>query len=123
VFALMNGVPLRTALVSNDGMNTLELMRSPVARRSLWVQMKANAFLARGQRLRDLPADWLTLPSADEMGSSLVASLATLAANRLMDERRFEETADLIDELIEGAREQIKEFTIAVDDEDEEEDL
>jgi PTS system N-acetylgalactosamine-specific IIA component len=34
-----------------------------------------------------------------------------------------EETADLIDELIEGAREQIKEFTIAVDDEDEEEDL
>ena len=34
-----------------------------------------------------------------------------------------EETADLIDELIEGAREQIKEFTIAADDEDEEEDL
>lgn len=34
-----------------------------------------------------------------------------------------EETVDLIDELIEGAREQIKEFTIAVDDEDEEEDL
>ena len=34
-----------------------------------------------------------------------------------------EETADLIDELIEGAREQIKEFTIAVHDEDEEEDL
>ena len=34
-----------------------------------------------------------------------------------------EETADLIDELIEGAREQIKEFTIAVDDADEEEDL
>ena len=34
-----------------------------------------------------------------------------------------EETADLIDELIEGAREQIKEFTSAVDDEDEEEDL
>ncbi|MBE5999635.1 MAG: PTS fructose transporter subunit IIA [Sarcina sp.] len=34
-----------------------------------------------------------------------------------------EETSELIDELIEGAREQIKEFTIAVDDEDEEEDL
>ena len=100
VFALMNGVPLRTALVSNDGMNTLELMRSPVARRSLWVQMKANACLARGQRLRDLPADWFTLPSADEMGSSLVASLATLAANRLMDERRFEETADLIRDIL-----------------------
>ena len=34
-----------------------------------------------------------------------------------------EETSELIDELSEGAREQIKEFTIAVDDEDEEEDL
>ena len=34
-----------------------------------------------------------------------------------------EETSELIDELIEGAREQIKEFVIAVDDEDEEEDL
>ena len=34
-----------------------------------------------------------------------------------------EETGELIDELIEGAREQIKEFTIAIDDEEEEEDL
>ena len=34
-----------------------------------------------------------------------------------------EETSELIDELIEGAREQIKEFVIEVDDEDEEEDL
>ena len=34
-----------------------------------------------------------------------------------------EETSELIDELIEGAREQIKEFTIPMDDEDEEEDL
>ncbi len=34
-----------------------------------------------------------------------------------------EETSELIDELIEGAREQIKEFTVAVDDDDEEEDL
>lgn len=100
VFALMNGVPLRTALVSNDGMNTLELMRSPAARRSLWVQMRANACLARGQRLRELPADWFMLPPSDEMGSSLVASLATLVANRLMDERRFEETADLIKDIL-----------------------
>jgi PTS system N-acetylgalactosamine-specific IIA component len=34
-----------------------------------------------------------------------------------------EETSELIDELIEGAREQIKEFVIAADYEDEEEDL
>jgi PTS system N-acetylgalactosamine-specific IIA component len=31
-----------------------------------------------------------------------------------------EETAELIDELIEGAKEQIKEFVVAVDDEEEE---
>lgn len=34
-----------------------------------------------------------------------------------------EETSELLDELIEGAKEQIKEFTIASDDEEEEEDL
>lgn len=34
-----------------------------------------------------------------------------------------EETSELIDELIEGAKEQIKEFTVAADDEDEDEDL
>ncbi|MBQ2641078.1 MAG: PTS fructose transporter subunit IIA [Lachnospiraceae bacterium] len=33
------------------------------------------------------------------------------------------DTDELLEELIEGAREQIKEFTVAVDDEDEEEDL
>ena len=100
-FALMNGVPLRTDLVSNDGMNTLELVRSPLARRSLWVQMRANANLARGRRLRDLPADWFEMPAEDEMKSSLVASLATLSANRLMDEGRLDETVAAIEGILE----------------------
>ena len=77
---------------------------------------------------------------ADIVGGSLLATTANvLLETGLLERTRMiggmnlplvltcvlskddEETADLIDELIEGAREQIKEFTIAVDDEDEEE--
>jgi hypothetical protein len=38
--ALLNGIPLKTDLVPNDGSNALTLHRDPKARRAFWLQMK-----------------------------------------------------------------------------------
>ena len=46
-----------------------------------------------------MPEEWFQLPSEDDTGNALLAALAVFAENRLMDEQRFEEAAQLIDRL------------------------
>lgn len=96
--ALTNGVPLRVQGVANDGANARDLGKDPAALRSLWVQLSINAKQADGVALRDMPEEWFTQPTGN-LDSIMVATLAVLHANRLMDERRFAETAQAIDAL------------------------
>ena len=99
-FALVNGLPLTPNMMNNDGRNALELRRDATARRAFWIQMKINALTGRGVRLKDMPAEWFALPGGEEMNASLTATLAVLAANRLMDERRFAEADALMARLL-----------------------
>lgn len=100
-FAVVNGLPLRMNMVNNDGRNALELRRDAPARRAFWIQMKMNALTVRGVRQRDMPAEWFAMPTDDEMNDALTASLAVFSANRLMDERRFDEADALMARLLE----------------------
>lgn len=95
LFALLNGVPMHTGTVDNDGYNALALLRQPQAVRAIWVQMKVADQLTRGARLREMPVAWFAVPSDEAMRNSLVAVLGVYACNRLMDAQRFEE-ADLL---------------------------
>lgn len=97
--ALMNGIPMR-GTVNNDGHNALSLGRSPAALRSYWLQMKINEQMAKGIRLKDMPEEWFQFPSEGEMQNSMAATIAVFCANRLMDEHRFKEAANLIDQLL-----------------------
>ena len=90
-FALMNGIPLRLGLVDNDGMNALSLGKNPEALRAFWLQLRMNARLARGERLRDMPEEWFAKPSDAAMKNSMVAALGVACASRLMEEHQFQE--------------------------------
>lgn len=98
LLALTNGLPLRS-LVNNDGANALSLGRDPAALRSLWVQLSVNARQAEGVRLREMPAEWFTLPPDDQLQNSMTAVLAILCENRRMDAHDFDAAAELIDHL------------------------
>lgn len=100
LFALLNGIPMRLGMVENDGHNLLSLAKNPEARRAFWLQLSINARLARGHRVRDLPEAWLTLPEDADMGNSLVAALAVIAAVRPMDEHRFKEADRMMAQLL-----------------------
>lgn len=99
--ALLNGIPLRTGTVDNDGRNTLSLRRDPAAMYAFWLQMKANAMLAEGRRLRDMPEAWFYMPDDEAMKSGLVAAQGVLVCNRLMDQHRFAETDRLMAHMLE----------------------
>ena len=100
IFALSNGIPMRSAAVDNDGYNALSLKKNKEAMRAFWITMMINAENADGKRLKDMPEEWFIMPAEEHMGNSMIASLAVFRCNRLMDEKRFDEAEELADYLI-----------------------
>lgn len=96
--ALTNGIPLRVGGIDNDGRNALMLGKDPAAMCALWVQLKVNERQAMGESLGQMPEEWFALP-AEGMENPLVAAVAVLRENRLMEQHRFAEAAELTDAL------------------------
>jgi hypothetical protein len=98
--AILNGVPLRTGTIDNDGYNAISLAKDPAALEAFWMQMKVVEETTKGVRLKDMPAEWFTVPTDEAMGNSMVAARGVFACNRLMDEERFEEADELMAHLL-----------------------
>ena len=89
LFALSNGIPLRTKLVDNDGYHVVHLRKNSEAVRCLWLQMKIQALVADDQRLRDMPEVWFDLTAIPVLDNSLCAAVGLLACSRAMDRQDF----------------------------------
>ncbi len=100
VIAATNGIPMSVGTVSNDGKNALSLGHDREAMRAFWIQLKVNEEIAKGVRIKDMPAEWFTVPEEGAMKNGIKAVLGVLAANRLMDERRFEEAKELTEHVL-----------------------
>lgn len=98
ISALMNGIPMRMQAVDNDGYNTLAVGSDREAMRAFWIQLKITAETSRGVRIKRMPAEWFEIPEKSD--NSFISSISVFAANRLLDEGRFDEAEDLIYELM-----------------------
>ena len=99
IYALLNGLPLAGEM-ANDGRNALELNKNPEALAALRTQLVLNKLNAEGMRLKDMPEEYFTWPSEESRQSSLIAAVAVLCTNRLLDEHRFDECAARLDEML-----------------------
>ena len=100
ITGLSNGIPLRTSTIDNDGYNAISLGKSKEAMRAFWIQMKVNEQLTKGLRVKDMPDEWFDVPSDEAMKNSMVATIGVYAANRLMDQHRFDEAETLMNHLL-----------------------
>lgn len=98
--ALTNGIPMQVGPISNDGHNALSLGKNPKAMRAFWLQLKINEQQAKGVRLKDMPAEWFTVPADEDMDNGIVAATAVFHANWLMDQQRVDEALGYIKELL-----------------------
>lgn len=98
-YAVMNGIPLNSGVINNDGCNVKELRKSEEALRAFWVQMKVAEQIARGIRLKDMPDEWFVLPGEDALKNSMTAVMAVFRENQLMDQHEFAEAEALMDRL------------------------
>lgn len=98
--AVINGVPMSTGIVNNDGHNALSLGKNQDALYSFWFQMKVNEQISKGKRLKDMPDEWFQVPSDEEMKNSMMAVQGVFVTNRLMDQQMFEEADNLIEHFL-----------------------
>lgn len=82
--ALMNGIPLTTAMISNDGKNALRARKDPAFRTAIINQLRINAGLAEGLRLREMPLAWF------EMADSAIGMNGVFQFQRLIDEESYD---------------------------------
>lgn len=99
IFAALNGIPMRTEMLDNDGKNIATLTQSPAARRALWLQLAINDQMAHGVRLSKMSEAWFALPDESEWNNYMIVALAVFRANRLLDTHDFAGAAALIDRL------------------------
>ena len=100
-FALSNGIPMTTSGIDNDAKNAISIRKNPEAIRAFWIQMKINEETSKGKRLKDMPDEWFEAPTKEGMKNSIIATLAVYRANRLLDQKKFEESDELMKEIIE----------------------
>lgn len=98
--SLMNAVPLKLDMVSNDGYNALSLGKDPESLRSFWIQLKFSELSTKGIKTNQMPQEWFKMPSPKAMKNSITAFLCTLACSKLMEEKKFQESEQTMGELL-----------------------
>lgn len=100
MFAMTNGIPMKMNGVNNDGHNAFSISHNEKSMRSFWLQLKINALQTNGVRLKDMSEEWFEYPSYDEMNNSMIATIAVLSCNRMMDNHDFENANKTMTELL-----------------------
>lgn len=99
LFALTNGLPVPMEQ-ANDGRNALDLGKEPEALTAFRTQLVVNKLNVNGMRLKDMPAEYFVWPGQESRSNVLIAGIAILCANRLLDGHRFGECAARLDEML-----------------------
>jgi len=94
--ALLNGIPMCLAEVSNDGHNIISIGKSDKAMRAFWIQLKAAEQMAKGRCLKDMPQEWFFVPTEEEMKNSMIATIGVFKCNLLIELHMFDEACQLI---------------------------
>ena len=100
--AATNGIPMSLGDVDNDGKNALNLGKNKKALRAFWLQLKVNQMQTEGLTLQEMPEEWFEMPEETDMCNTMVAVIGVLCCNRMMEEKRYEETSYMIDGLLGG---------------------
>jgi len=96
IIGLMNAIPLRLAMLDNDGNTLRTLKKSPQAVLSFFQMMQIHGRIAAGDRLKDMPEDWFQTPVSADTTNALIATIEVYRCNRLLDAQRFAEAAESI---------------------------
>lgn len=102
ILALLNGLPLKTESVNNDGHNIVAISKNKDSLRAWWLMMKINEDVTYGIRLKDMPDTWFEIPAESTWKNVMQVDLAVFHANRLLDQGKIDECRELITRLFDA---------------------
>ena len=83
------------------------LRRNPKAKRSIMIQLKANAMIQNGVRPKDMPAEWFESDCDIDYSNSLEVAMPLLEATRCIDTGEIEKAYGMFDRLYDHRGEMI----------------
>ena len=98
--AAINGIPMVTSSVANDGHNEKECRRSERARRAFWAQLKVTELMSRGQAADEIPDE--LFETAPDRDCILINSSYIMRINRFMNKKDYRKCRKLMEHFLEG---------------------
>lgn len=83
--AVINGVPMKTQGLANDGMNVKCLKKEPLAMQAFDCQLRSNAYLTEGGRLKDMPEEWFNIPDDSDLKDVNTGTMIYMQILRIFD--------------------------------------
>lgn len=98
--AVLNGVPLKLGILTNDGSNAYELHQYPQSRYAIYQQMKISELQMLGQRLKDMPESLFEMPSKEDWKLPMCFGICVMNEERLLDSGHLDAAFELSKELM-----------------------
>lgn len=92
--AVLNGVPLQTGGISNDGRNALLLGKSETSLRAFWLQLYVNGLISNGERMKNMPGEWFFMPEGEGCGDPIICTVGVFRYNYFFDTHDFAAAED-----------------------------
>jgi len=89
IMVIMNGIPMRMNGINNDGMNVIQLRKSPASLHGMIAQLRANALIQEGIRPKDMPDELFTTSGPINYHNAIEVSIPMMAASRLIDKGKI----------------------------------
>ncbi|MFV0520346.1 MAG: site-2 protease family protein [Lachnospirales bacterium] len=97
---LLNIIPFKTKLISNDGKNLVEILKNREAFISFWRALKIISLQSKGINMIDMPKELFEKPKAEGLQNCIIASDSYFYALRLQSEGKFLEMKEYIEEVL-----------------------
>lgn len=94
--ALTNGVPMKIGGMPNDGYNLYLMFKEEENKIAFFMQLKMNALMTQGKRLRDIPLKTMRLEGKKDFSNPLKVSIYLLEYNWYLDQLSFDEARTCI---------------------------
>lgn len=100
LFAVINGFPLKSGGIANDGYNLMSMINDSEARKAFWIQLKVNALQTSAIRLKDMPEEWFKWPEDNKIKNPLIGAIAVFCCNYYHDNHDFKKARELSEYLL-----------------------
>ncbi|MFL2104234.1 hypothetical protein [Desemzia sp. FAM 23991] len=89
--AATNGIPMKMGGIPNDGYNLYLLLKNQENKYAFYTQLKINALMTQGKRVKDIPLTTLQLEGEKDYSNPLKVAMYLLEYNWYIDQLKFEE--------------------------------